>query len=380
VLEALRGGTSRHLVDLVRHTDGTVHHVAVPPPPPAGRDWAGGAPYDAASLERLAQAGAVLHSLAMDRRPAAPVNAAAVARLVRLVRHVRPDVVHGHSSVGGALARLAGAVVDVEVAYTPNGVASGAAYLRLERLLGMLTWRWVAVSPSEAAQARDLGLVEPGRIVTIPNGVDPDPPPASSDLRARLGLPPATPLVGTVARLVAQKAPVDFVRMAATAGRRRPDAHFLLIGAGPLTSQVEEEARRSGLGPRWHRLDHVEHAESLLGQLDVFVLVSRFEGAPYTPLEAMRAGVPVVLTDVVGSRDCVEAGHSGLVCQMGDVAGLAEAVSGLLADPRRRRELGQAGRQRVRERFDVADMGRRLEAMYRQAPKLRARTGAGSTG
>jgi glycosyltransferase involved in cell wall biosynthesis len=96
----------------------------------------------------------------------------------------------------------------------------------------------------------------------------------------------------------------------------------------------------------------------------VFLLTSRFEGAPYTPLEAMRAGIPVVLTDVVGSRDAVESGVSGVLVPAGDVPALAHAVAELLSDPTRARSLGDAGRARVRESFDVATMGREIAGVY----------------
>jgi glycosyltransferase involved in cell wall biosynthesis len=371
----LRGGTSRHLSDVVGHTDGVTHHVVVPPRPASDRDPAGGAVYDHAALEAMVTNGAVVHHLDMRRRPWEPANAAAVGSLHRLIGRVRPGVVHGHSSVGGALARMAGRAAGVPVAYTANGVATAPPYRLAERALGPITWRWVAVSESEAALARRWGLAGGERLVTIPNGIEPvttPPPEPTSGLRASLGLAPDTPVVGTVARLVAQKAPGDFVRVCAEVATARPDTHFALIGMGPLQDEVDAEVARAGLGRRWHQIAHIDRAEWAVADMTVFVLVSRFEGAPYTPLEAMRAEVPVVLTDVVGSRDCVEDGRSGLLRPAGDVAGLAEAVVGLLDDAERRRSLGMAGRMRVAERFDVARMGRSLSDLYRSAPPVAA--------
>jgi glycosyltransferase involved in cell wall biosynthesis len=326
---------------------------------------AGGALYDEEAVERMRADGAVLHHVDMRRDPVQPANGRAVLSLHGLIRRVRPDVVHGHSSVGGALARLSGRAARVPVAYTANGVATETAYRLAERALGRLTWRWVAVSDSEAALASRLGLAPAARLVTIPNGIDLAAPPAGTDLRERLGVPPGTRLVGTVARLVAQKAPLDFVRVAAAV----PEAHFALIGMGPLQPDVDAEVDRLGLRPRWHQIGHVDDAATLLPHLDVFMLASAFEGAPYTPLEAIRAGVPVVLSDVVGNRDVIADGRSGLLAPAGDVGRLSGHVRRLLDDPDLGRSLAGAARDRLAERFDVVSMGAALAALYASAPR-----------
>ena len=374
VLEALRGGTSRHVADVVRHTTGFAHHIAVPPPDRPGGP-SGGALYDRAMLARMEADGATIHHVDMRRQPWHPANLRALPRLGALASGIDATLIHGHSSVGGALARVAGRRARLPVVYTANGVATGAPYQLIERALGRLTDVWVAVSPSEAATAERTGLAPAGRIVVIPNGIELGRAgPSAVDLRDQLGLPAGTPLVGTVARLVPQKSPVTFVRTAAMVAAANPDAHFVLIGMGPLQAGVDAEVSRHGLGPRWHQIQHIDDAASVLAQLDVFVLASAFEGAPYTPLEAMRAGVPVVLTDVVGSRDAVEDGVSGLIRPAGDAAGLAAAVAGLLHDPLLRERLTAAAAARLAARFDVEEMGRRLGQAYETA--LRAQPSA----
>lgn len=359
VLEALEGGTARHLADVVRTVAGVRHAVVVPPRRSAGVT-------DTAAVAAMEAAGAAVHRVPMRRAAADPVNAAAVARVRRLVAALHPDVVHGHSSVGGAIARLATWRSPVARVYTPNGIARGRLALHAERALGRRTDVLVAVSPSEARLAASLGLVPAARVAVIPNGIDPDPPPADGapELRVLVGVPPGTPLVGCVARLVPQKAPEDFVRAAALVAARHPTAHFLLIGTGPLQGAVDREVDAAGLWGRFHQVRFLPNAAACMGQLDVFVLPSRFEGAPYTPLEAMRAGVPVVLTDVVGNRDTVEDGVSGLLVPPGDVAALARTVGTLLADRELAARLGRAGRERVRERFSLAAMASALGDLY----------------
>lgn len=365
VLEAVRGGTSRHVADVVRAAPHVEHHVALPP---IGRLAASsGAVVDEAAVAAMADHGAVLHRVDMRRSPLHPANPVAGARLVALCRQVHPDVLHGHSSVGGALARLAGPPTRVPVVYTPNGLATSASAVRVERLLGRSTAALVAVSDSEAALARRLRLIRPDRLWVIPNGIDLDRPAPGDvpDLRGRLALTPGVPLIGTVARLVDQKAPEDFVAVCAGVTRRRPDAHGLLIGMGPLQPMVDRAVARGGLAGRFHQIKHLPRADAVLDQLDVFVLASRFEGGPYTPLEAMRAGVPVVLTDVVGNRDVIEPGRSGVLCPFGDIDGMARAVVELLEHDGPRVAMVAAATDRLHERFDLQAMGEALTGLYR---------------
>ena len=357
VLEALEGGTARHLVDLVRTAEGVEHHVAIP------SERVGGLT-DRAAAGRMAAAGAVVHVTPMRRSP--PRNAAALAALLALVHRLRPEVVHGHSSVGGALGRVAGAAARRPRVYTPNGLATGRSALAVERALGPLTDRLIATSDGEAALVLARHLVPARRLVTIPNGIEIEgwaPPPATPDLRALLGIGPDAPLLGTISRLVPQKAPERFTRLAAAVLAAHPDAHAVLIGDGPQRDAVDPGRLPAEVVGRFHHLPTLAEAGSALGQLDVFVLTSRFEGCPYSALEAMRGGTPVVLTDVVGNREVVAEGRGGHLVPEEDGAAMAAVVLDLLGNADRRHALGVAAKAQVR-RFEVAAMGRAVASLY----------------
>lgn len=379
VIEAVEGGTARHVVDVVRWVQGWEHHVAVP-------SRRRGAPTDETALPKLRELGAHVHVVEMARNPLAPVNAGALLQIRRLIRRTRPDVVHGHSSIGGALARAAVVPGRVPVVYTPNGLAPGRLARLVERGLGRITDRFVAVSDSEADEVRAWRLVDDARLVVIPNGIDVTAPAAGGDLRRLAGVPQGAPVVGTVARLTPQKAPEVFVAAAARILAARRDVHIILVGDGtgrPVLEAALETARRSvpDLDARFHHLAAVDDAGASMGQFDVFVLTSRYEGAPYTTLEAMRAGVPVVLTDVVGNRDAIVPGESGELVPADDPDAVARAVLVLLGDPARSAALGAAGRDRMRRRFSSAAMASALDRVYREVRARdlsgrRSRTGA----
>src|SRR5262249_34673479 len=157
----------------------------------------------------------------------------------------------------------------------------------------------------------------------IPNGISLDVVEKPLALRTVLGIPADAPVVGTISRLVPQKAPLDFIACCQLVHEIRPDTHFILIGDGPLQDDVDEWLGMWNHGGHFHQVTSMTGAASAAGSFDVFALLSRYEGAPYAPLEAMRAGVPVVVTDVVGSRDTVENGVSGHIVPPGDPAAAA---------------------------------------------------------
>jgi glycosyltransferase involved in cell wall biosynthesis len=340
----------------VRHATATDHEVVIPVRRVGGVT-------DEAAEGHLRAAGATVHHLGMRRTPWSPANAAALARLVRLIRRTDPDVVHGHSSIGGLLARLAAAGTGRPRVYTPNGVTDVRVGRWVERALAPLTDRVVAVSPSEAERVVALHLAPTGRVATIPNGIDLAPA-DRIDLRTRLGIDAATPLVGSIARLVPQKAPLDLVAAASAIRAQIPEARFVLVGDGAMAEEVDAAIRRAGLEGALDRIPVLPGAAGMLADLDVFLLTSRFEGGPYAPLEAMREGTAVVLTDVVGSRDAVEDGRTGLLVPPEDPDAAAAAVVGLLRDPDRRGELASTAWARVAEHFDVRAMGAAHDALY----------------
>lgn len=359
VLEALEGGTARHVVDLVRWTPGVEQHVAIP------RLRVHGAT-DETAVPALQRAGATVHHLDMTRSPTTRENAKALRQLSAIVAEVAPDIVHAHSSIGGLLGRLAARRHRVPAIYTPNGMTDVRAGIMVERSLIPWTNRFLAVSESEADRVVELRVAPRERITVIPNGLDTSSLHTPIDLRAQLGLPADAPVVGTVSRFVHQKDPLSWVRMASIVLEREPRTHFVMIGDGELRRSAVKASVSQGLAGRLHIVPYLVEAAGALASFDVFVLSSLFEGLPYAPMEAMIAGVPVVLTDVAGSHDLVEHGENGLLAPPNDPEALAEQVLGVLGDHELAERIGRAGEKAVLERFDVETMARSVARVYRE--------------
>ncbi|MHC3467675.1 glycosyltransferase [Streptomyces sp. 7R007] len=323
---------------------------------------------------RARAAGVRTVEIAGFRHTLTPRDALVLWRLVRLVRRERFTVVHTHSAKGGFLGRLAARLCHTPVVvHTFHGVSfhpymsrpRRTLYRLLERATRRLADRFLAVAPRVARQAVEERLAPPGRVRVVPSAVELADIPDRFDPLARrvLAVPRATALVGTVGRLDRQKAPDDFVRMAAAVRAAHPGTAFVMIGDGPLEDEVRRLAARLDVdlvltGPR-------SDAARLAAGLDVFVITSLYEGLGRALTEALASARPVVATAVNGVPDLVEHGATGLLVAPSDPQAAARAVGWLLDHPDQAELMGQQGRRRVRTAFAPQAMCKTIDACYR---------------
>lgn len=326
--------------------------------------------------------GIPVHFLPELVRPVRPLQdlraRAALAALLRPLAAAGPVLVHTHSSKAGLLGRQAaaragaGPVVHSIHGFGHDALPAGLRALGLwaERRAARHTDAFISVSRAHIEAGRRLGLFGDRPVHLVRSGIDladfARAPELRDAARRGLGLPPDAPVVGMVACLKPQKAPLDFVDVAARVARERPDARFFLAGDGELRPQVEAAVAAAGLQPRFALLGWRRDVPALLGALDVLVLTSRWEGLPRVCPQAMAAGRPVVATAVDGTPEAVVDGRNGFLVPPGDTAGAARAVLRLLADPALRAAQGAAGRAAAGEFSEermVADQERLYTAL-----------------
>lgn len=322
VAEAIGGGLARQVVDLVKGMP-DVESIVVSP-----RRRVGGYT-DTTALPTLEATGASVRVVPMVRSVVSPVNMVAILRIAWLIRRTKPDIVHAHAAVAGAVARIAAVLSPgVKVIYSSHALMPNRAAHLVERLLARLTDRIVAVSPGEAEVLVTNRIGVPEQIATIPNGISRREPEDDPDLRELLNVPRGTPVVGCVARLVKQKGIDNFIAAAEMLLAQDPEVHVVLIGEGPLYELAAKAQRRLD---RFHWLAGLEKARSVIWQMDALILLSRYEGAPITLLEALDAGVPVVASDVTGNRDVLGYGKAGGLVPLGDAEQAVVATRRALA-------------------------------------------------
>ena len=301
----------------------------------------------------------------------------AIVAVIRLIRRRGVDLVHIHSQEAGLLGRIVARVAGARgIVYTPQTIDIRRArwhglYVLLERALARVTDAIVSVNRLDRERLIEWGI-PPTKVVTIPNGIDLSAFRGSIDvegLRRSLGLDANRPLVMQVGRLSAQKDPLAFVEGARRVMQARPDVQFALIGEGPLQEAVASRVQTLEPGGRLHLLGWREQGFKLAAAADVVTLTSRWEGTPYSLLEAMAWARPVVATAVNGCSEVILDGQSGFLAPPGDAALWARRVLDLLDDPEMAAAMGRRGRRRIEEAYSLRDTIARIERLYRQVAR-----------
>ncbi len=346
---------------------------------------------DDAALERGVEP---VYLPALQREIVPPADAIAVAQVLRLIREIRPHVLHTHTAKAGAVgrvaARLAGSARPPVVAHTFHGhvlrgyfsASKTEAFRRLETTLARTTDALIAVSPEVRDDLVALGVAPPEKIVVVRLGLDLEArtavaPGAAAALRRELGVPDASFLVGWLGRLTEIKRPFDLVTAFARLDEA-PAPHLVIAGDGPLRDETEELARSLGVGQRVHFTGFRRDVGAVYAACDAIVLTSANEGTPVSIIEALAAGRPAVSTDVGGVSDVVRDGTSGFLVPPGDIDAIADRLGRLARDPELRRSLGSAGREDVLPRYSIPRLVHDIDSLYRRlleealpAPPLR---------
>jgi glycosyltransferase involved in cell wall biosynthesis len=305
-----------------------------------------------------------VHPLGRARTRPNPRDTVDFSRLLGLV--ARADVIHAHSSKAGFLTRFAAAIRGRtrQTIFTPHAWSFWAArgleasvYTGLERFAARWCAAIVAVSRAErdAGLAAGVGREEQYRVIV--NGVDPS---------AFAEPAPVAGRVLQIGRLAGQKRPDVAVRAFARVRDTHPAAELQLVGDGPWKPQLRQLVDELALGDAVQILGTRDDVPALLAKTACVLLTSDYEGCPYSVLEAMAAGAPVVATSVGGVPELVVNGETGFLVEPGNPEAAARAVESLLADPERARAMGEAGRARARALFSRERMVAELDALYRE--------------
>lgn len=275
----------------------------------------------------------------------------AVAALRRRIRIFAPGLVSCHTAKAGMVGRLAAFLEGVPVVFTAHGwqfaegipVWQKLAVLGVETVLARLTRRIITVSGYDRDLALGYNLGSAKKIVLVHNGMP------WLDRPAPFTGASATVRLVMVARFQEQK---DHASLFAALGALEGLPWSLeLVGDGPDQDRWKAWVLARGWADRVRFSGQVLDVPKRLGTADIFVLASLWEGFPRSILEAMRAALPVVVSDVGGVRESVVDGVTGFVIPAKDPGALADRLSRLMADASLRRALGEAGRQRYEAEF-----------------------------
>ncbi len=329
--------------------------------------------------ERARRNGVPLHVLPGLHRAIRPWHDwRSLGALKRLLRDLKPQIVHTHSSKAGILGRAAAASLGIPAVHTIHGASFfpgqnpllNRVNVRLERWAARRSAKIVSVCDAMTAQYLAAGIGRPDQYVTIRSGMEVEaflhPPRPRDDVRRELGFAPDDVVIGKVARLFDLKGHADVIDAAPAIVAERPDVRFLFVGDGLLRESLQERIAAKGLSGRFVFTGLVppERVPELIHAMDVVVHCSLREGLARVLPQALIAGKPVVSYDVDGAREVCVSGETGFLVPPRDAAELTRSLRTLVGDAALRSRLGEAGRARFADEFRHETMTRRIREVY----------------
>ena len=295
-----------------------------------------------------------------------------LARLVRIVRAWKPDVVHSHMVHANLMARVLRLLVPVPVLVSTihNVYEGGPLLMAGYRLTNGLVDHMTIIS--QAAADRFVGeRIVPGRLLTvIANGVDTDrmrnlPPEGRAALRGGMSVGDQEFVWLAVGRFEVAKDYPNMLRAFADVRAREPRAVLVIVGQGSLQAEAEALTAELGLREAVRFLGARDDVPAVMSAADGYVMSSAWEGMPMVLLEAAAAGLPIVATAVGGNGEVVRDGESGFLVPARDSGGLRAGMLRLMALPEEhRRAMGERGREHVRANYGLQRVAERWERVY----------------
>lgn len=312
----------------------------------------------------------------------------AARQLWKVLRALRPEVVHTHNPkpglYGRIVARLAGVPIVVNTVHglyaTPeDGRSKRAVVYALEAIASRCSDAELIQNPEDLELMTRLHIVRPERARFLGNGVDLSRFSAArftagtrERLRAEVGLTPEHVVIGTVGRLVAEKGHRELFEACSSLGE---PFRLVVVGAAdpekPDALSRDELDRAAEAGVIF--LGHRDDVDAWYCAMDVFALASHREGFPRAAMEAAAMGLPIVATDIRGCRQVVQHGRNGLLAPVGDVSALRRALQTLGLDPSRRAHMGREARSIAVEEFDEQRCVDRVMATYEEVAHRKRR-------
>jgi glycosyltransferase involved in cell wall biosynthesis len=298
-------------------------------------------------------------------QPISPLqDVRALFRSVQLIRELKPDLIHAHTSKAGAIGRFAARIAKVPSVFTAHTwcFAEGTSWkwklagIPCERLAARFGSAIINVSEANRSLAARNGISNRAGLLTIHNGI-PDVPD-----RAQPGFA-GFPKIAMVARCAPQKDQALLLRALAQIDS---PARAIFVGDGETRPALEAEVCRLNLKGRVEFLGERRDIAQILAGCHIFALPTRWEGFPLSILEAMRAGLPVVASNVGGVGEAVIDNKTGFLAPCGDELVFRARLRDLIESPTLRRQIGAAGRKRYETEFTLESMLQKTLAVYRE--------------
>ena len=318
-------------------------------------------------LDQLYQRGIPYQTIPNLIRPIRPwKDFFALIDIYKSLKRYRPNLVSLHSSKAGLLGRLAAKAAGIPAIFTAHGwtfTVSASSWTRhlyiwIERFAAILAKRVITVSETDRGMALHTRVASSRKLTTIHNGM----PDVSRDLLASPGKMPVH--IVMTARFSSPKDHHTLLQALAQIGASQ-EWSLELIGTGPGQMEVADQVNELGFEDRVEFAGEVDDVARRLSRGQLYVLTSNWEGLPRSIIEAMRAGLPVVASNVGGVSEMVRDGENGFLVEPGNVEQLSERLQKVLSDPELRQRMGEKSRRYFEEGFRFEEMVEKTLEVYR---------------
>ena len=297
-------------------------------------------------------------------------NPVLIYKICLMLKKIGADIVQTHNwgtalegILGAKLARIPGII------HAERGtIEEKQRNIVFQRLLWGFTDQVLSVSEAHRKKMTNIIGFPQEQIKAIVNGVDTERffpnPEIKEETRIKLGLKKDSLCIGTVGSLRPVKNQSLLVNACNAILPHFNHVEVLIVGEGPLESQLIQEAKALGLSEKIHFAGVQPHIPEILNALDIFVLPSRSEGMPNAVLEAMACGIPVIATAVGGTPEVIEDGKNGILVASEDEPHLIQALKELIQNHEKRLAFGREGRIRVLSKFSLKKMVSEYQVLY----------------
>lgn len=371
ITEALGGGVRRHVLDLLMNLDTMKFDIYF---------LYGSSRIDSimkSSLKEIKNRGIELIEIDSFSNSIGLHDIKAFKNIYKEIKKICPDIVHCHSSKAGALGRIVAKLQNIkQIYYTPHAYVfqnpniskkKKYIYITVEKFLNKFaTTKTINVSKGEKAIAIEKKIGNKNELNVIYNGI-------SSEIKldktlinktkAELNIDDSDIVIGNIARVDNQKDPFAFIDVARRVCENSK-VKFMFVGNGELLEECKILVSKYELEDKVIFTGFREDVDYIVEIFDIFFTTSLYEGMPYSLIEALRAGLPIVATNIIGNNEIVVDGKNGYLYEIGEYEKATNILNTLVKDREQMNYLGKNSLLKLYEQFDVHDMIKDYEKLY----------------
>ncbi|MWC30430.1 glycosyltransferase family 4 protein [Paenibacillus sp. MMS18-CY102] len=361
VCESIGGGVRKHLLDVLHHINHSKYEIVVV------HSVDRTDPIFMEEMDSLKEKGVKFYALANFVREISPwKDTKALFKLIRLIRDFKPDIVHCHSSKAGGVGRIASYLCRTnKIIYTPHAYMfqnselnqlKKLVFLFFERVLDKFCNYTINVSEGERDTALQNKVTAPRKSILIYNGI--------TKTNREFAPDQNTFVIGTTARLEPQKDPWTFFHIAKEVVTACDNVKFVYVGDGSMKNEIAQEIKKHQLEEKIILTGFQRNPMAFVQTFDIYLITSLYEGMPYSVLEALNYGLPLVATNVIGNNEVVKDGYNGYLFESRKVEEGVQKIISIMNNPLLAAKFAENSRHLFEMKFQIEHMLSALEVVY----------------